>query len=202
MMTPQADLSSLDPDPLVQFQRWFKEASETVQPHPEAMSLATVSSDGSVSNRIVLLKGCDPRGFVFFTNYESRKSVELGKNNAAAATFYWPFIDRQVRIEGSVTRTSREESEAYFATRPRGSQLGAWASPQSREIQSRTELEDNLAELEQRFAEQLIPCPPNWGGFVIEPVTIEFWQNRENRLHDRFLYTRERDGWKRSILAP
>ncbi len=201
-MTPQLDLSSLDTDPLVQFQRWFNEAAKTAQPLPEAMSLATVSTDGRVSNRIVLLKGCDSRGFVFYTNYDSRKSAELGQNNSAAATFYWPFINRQVRIEGRVTRTSREESEAYFATRPRGSQLGAWASPQSREIQSRAELENRLAEFESRFGEGLVPCPPNWGGFVIEPLTIEFWQSRENRLHDRVLYTREGDGWRTTILAP
>ena len=201
-MTPQFDLSSLDADPIVQFQRWFNEAAETVQPLPEAMSLATVSANGRVSNRIVLLKGCDPRGFVFFTNYESRKSIELSQNNSAAATFYWPFIERQVRIEGRVTKTSREESEAYFATRPRGSQLGAWASPQSREIESRAELEERLAELERRFAEGPVPCPPNWGGFLIEPLTIEFWQNRDNRLHDRVLYTREAGAWKRAVLAP
>ena len=200
---PQVDMDSLDQDPIEQFHLWFAEVTRTEQPNPEAMALATVSPEGRVSNRIVLLKGCDSRGFVFFTNYESRKSDELGEYSWAALTFYWPFLDRQVRIEGQVTRVPRDESEAYFATRPRGSQLGAWASPQSRVIASRAELENRLLEVDKQFQDVPIPCPPNWGGYRIRPLTIEFWQSRENRLHDRVLYSLQGDGsWQKSLLAP
>ena len=195
--------SDVDPDPIRQFHLWFEQAVKANELDPDAMALSTASSEGRVSSRIVLLKGCSERGFVFYTNYESRKSDELGENPWAALTFYWRVLHRQARIEGRVERVSPEESAEYFATRPRGSQLGAWASPQSREISDRSELEKRVAELERRFDDGPIPCPPNWGGFLLRPVSIEFWQGRENRLHDRVLYTRHADGdWRISQLAP
>jgi pyridoxamine 5'-phosphate oxidase len=195
--------SDVDPDPLRQFHLWFDQAVKANELDPDAMTLSTASSEGRVSSRIVLLKGCSERGFVFYTNYESRKSGELGENPWAALTFYWRVLHRQVRIEGRVEKVSLEESAEYFATRPRGSQLGAWASPQSQEISDRSELEKRVAELERRFDDGPIPCPPNWGGFLLRPVSIEFWQGRENRLHDRVLYTRHADGdWRISQLAP
>jgi pyridoxamine 5'-phosphate oxidase len=189
-------------DPIAQFKEWFREAMQSEQPDPEAMTLSTLAPDGRVSARIVLLKGCDARGFVFFTNYESRKSREIAGHPQASLTFFWPGLQRQVRIEGEIEKTSAEESASYFQTRPRGSQLGAWASPQSETIRSRDELESRLASIEARFAGQPIPCPPFWGGFRLRPDHIEFWQGRESRLHDRILY-KLRDGvWQISRLAP
>jgi pyridoxamine 5'-phosphate oxidase len=196
------DEDSVDEDPIAQFQKWFDEIVRVEQPDPDAMTLSTVSVKGEVSARVVLLRGLDERGFVFFTNYESRKSRELLANPRAALTFFWGSLNRQVRIEGYVEKVSRQESEDYFQTRPPGSQIGAWASPQSEEIAGRTTLDRLFAETEQRFKGNPIPCPPFWGGFRLNPVRIEFWQGRENRLHDRILYTSDRGRWDLSRLAP
>jgi pyridoxamine 5'-phosphate oxidase len=196
------DEGSVERDPILQFKKWFAESVSCSQPDPEAMTLSTVSSAGDASARIVLLRVVDLRGFVFFTNYESRKSRDLISNPRAALTFYWSSLNRQVRIEGLVERVSREESEEYFQTRPRGSQLGAWASPQSEEIANRSSLDRLLTEIERKFEGQPIPCPPFWGGFRLQPSRIEFWQGRENRLHDRILYLLNNERWLISRLAP
>jgi pyridoxamine 5'-phosphate oxidase len=189
-------------DPLNQFKRWFDEAVQSSQPDVEAMTLSTATPDGRVAARIVLLKGCDERGFVFFTNYESRKSREMMINPRVALTFYWHTLHRQVRIEGVVEKVTPEESEEYFQTRPRGSQIGAWASPQSEEIANRAGLEQRVNETEARFKDQPINCPPFWGGFRVKPERIEFWQGRESRLHDRILYALLDNEWRISRLAP
>lgn len=196
------DENSVAADPIVQFQNWFKNAVEAGQVDPEAMMLSTVNSQGRPSGRVVLLKRCDEHGFVFFTNYDSRKSREMIAHPQVALTFYWPVIHRQVRIEGVAQKVPAKESEEYFKTRPRGSQLGAWASPQSEIINSRDMLEKRLAEIEERFADQAIPCPTFWGGFRVKPDMIEFWQGRENRLHDRILYTLQDGRWQICRLAP
>ncbi|RDI75609.1 pdxH: pyridoxamine 5'-phosphate oxidase [Gaiella occulta] len=198
------DVDDLDPDPHVQFERWFAEASAAGVPYPEQMALATAAADGAPSVRMVLLKGHDPRGFVFYTNRESRKAVELEANPRAAIVLHWELQDRQVRVEGTVVRVDDDESFAYFRTRPRGSRLGAWASPQSRPLASRDELLRRYAEVERRFAgEEEVPLPPFWGGYRIVPDTIEFWQGQQSRLHDRVLYTRAADGgWQRRRLGP
>ncbi|MEP7271526.1 MAG: pyridoxamine 5'-phosphate oxidase [Acidobacteriota bacterium] len=202
-LTGHLDPGSVASEPIKQFQIWFDEAVQAQQPEPEAMALATASAEGRISNRIVLLKGCDDRGFTFFTNYESRKSSELTEDSWAALTFFWQGLHRQVRVEGRVNRVTQEESAAYFATRPRGSQLGAWASPQSKQIASRSELLKRLADIEARFQDGPVPCPPNWGGIRVSPLAVEFWQGRESRLHERVLYTRQEDGgWRISLLAP
>lgn len=188
-------------DPFDQFKLWFEEAMLAEQPDVEALTLST-AVEGRISGRIVLLKGFDASGFVFFTNYESRKSRELEANPQAALTFYWHTLNRQVRIEGAVEKTSRLESEDYFRTRPRGSQIGAWASPQSDQITSREMLEHRVAEIEARFGDAEIPCPPFWGGWRLRPVLIEFWQGRESRLHDRIVYQKENGAWRIVRLAP
>jgi len=197
------DESSVDPDPVRQFQQWFEEAIKAEVPDLNAMTLATATPDGKASARIVLLKGFDERGFVFFGNYQSRKGRELTSNPSAALTFYWSPLNRQVRIEGAAEKVSAQESDEYFQTRPRGSQLSALVSPQSEVIASRAELEKKITELEQRFQNQPLPCPPHWGGFRVKPVSLEFWQGRESRLHDRILYTRHSEGrWTICRLAP
>ncbi len=194
--------SSVDRDPMAQFGNWFQEILRVEQPDPEAMTLSTATPDGRVSGRVVLLKGFDEQGFVFFSNYQSRKGNEIESNPYAALTFYWFSLNRQVRIEGRVERVSARESAEYFQTRPYGSQLGAWASPQSREIQSREMLETRLAEIDQRFKAEQIFCPPFWGGYRVRPLALEFWQGRENRLHDRILYTLNEGHWRITRLAP
>jgi pyridoxamine 5'-phosphate oxidase len=194
--------SQVDGDPVTQFNKWFDEAVRSEQPDAEAMTLSTSTADGRVAARVVLLKGCDERGFAFFTNYESRKSREMMVNPHVALTFYWHTLHRQVRIEGLAEKVSPDESEEYFQTRPRGSQLGAWASPQSEEIGDREELERRVEEIEARFENRPINCPPFWGGFRVRPERIEFWQGRENRLHDRILYVLRDNEWRISRLAP
>jgi pyridoxamine 5'-phosphate oxidase len=198
------DESSVGPDPIAQFGHWFEEALKAEVMEPNAMSLATASADGAPSARVVLLKGYDERGFVFFTDYRSRKSEELEANPRAALVFYWAELDRQVRITGGVSLTTHEESERYFKTRPLGSQLGAWASHQSSVIPGRAALEADLREIEERFGDGDVPLPAHWGGYRVVPDTIEFWQGRENRLHDRIRYVRVAGGkgWKVERLSP
>ncbi len=192
----------LDADPIRQFSKWFKQALTADVAEPNAMTLATASPDGDPSGRIVLLKGFDKNGFTFFTNYRSRKARNLDRNPRACLVFFWKELERQVRIHGFVERISREESQIYFHSRPTGSQLGAWVSEQSRRIPDRRFLEDRLAEIRKRFDNQEIPLPDFWGGFRLRPESIEFWQGRPNRLHDRFLYTRKGSEWTRERLAP
>jgi pyridoxamine 5'-phosphate oxidase len=194
--------SAAHDDPLIQFDRWFSQALGASVLEPNAMTLATIDAEGMPSARIVLLKGFDARGFVFFTNYDSHKGKELAKTPRAALVFFWPELERQVRIVGAVERVSRDESEIYFHSRPPGSQLGAWASEQSAVIASRQVLEDRLVALEEQYRGREVPVPPHWGGFRVVPKTIELWQGRPNRLHDRLLYTRDGESWRRERLAP
>ena len=197
---PRLDRASLAPDPVAQFGRWWDEATAEV-PLPDAMCLATTDADGWPDARMVLLKGFDERGFRFFTNYESRKAGQLD-SSAAALVVYWREQDRQVRVRGAVVRLGAEESDEYFATRPRESQLGAWASPQSRPLADRAELDARLAEAKERFADGPVERPPHWGGFVVRHEEVEFWQGQVGRLHDRFRYSREGTGWAVTRLAP
>ena len=192
----------VDANPIRQFERWFSDATAAEVPEPNAMTLATATRDGVPSARIVLLKGVDEHGFVFYTDYRSRKGVELTENPLAALTFLWKEIERQVRITGAVARVSSAESEAYFQTRPAGSRLGAWASTQSSVIASRAQLEERLQEVSERYPDGNVPLPSHWGGFRVEPDEIEFWQGRPNRLHDRLRYTRAQSGWTIVRLSP
>ena len=192
----------LDDDPVAQFRAWLSQARDAGISFPEAMTLATADARGRPSARTVLLRGIDELGFVFFTNYDSRKATELAENPNAALTFLWKELERQVCVVGTVARTSDEESEAYFRTRPREARLGAWTSLQSRPVGSRDELDAAFRELEVRFPGEDVPLPPHWGGFRLRPDTIEFWKGRAHRLHDRFRYTRGEDGWDRVRLWP
>ena len=219
------DRADMDADPLRQFQVWFDAAAATSggrfrkfcvdifkafaalfgakSIEANAMSLATVGGDGQPSVRTVLLKGVDSRGFVFYTNYSSRKGREISENPSAALVFYWPEMERQVCVAGEVSQISREESEAYFRTRPRASRIGAWASDQSAVVSGRGELEEKFREIEKRFAGKEIPIPPNWGGYLLKPARIEFWQGRASRMHDRICYTRDEKGqWRVERLSP
>jgi pyridoxamine 5'-phosphate oxidase len=189
-------------DPIAMFHSWFEDARGSGILLPERMAVATATSDGAPSVRVMLLKGVDERGFVFYTNYESRKGSELDDNPRAALSFHWPILERQVRVEGQVDRLAPEESEAYFHTRPRGSQIGAWASTQSADLESREELERRVREHEETFRGREVPLPPYWGGYRVSPERIEFWQGKLNRLHDRLLYTRVEDGWEVRRLNP
>ncbi|KAA9325815.1 pyridoxamine 5'-phosphate oxidase [Hymenobacter busanensis] len=196
--------AAADADGLRQFRRWLDEALQAQLDEPTAMTVATVGPDGQPSARIVLLKGLpDDAGFLFYTNYDSRKGQEMATTPKAALTFFWPGLERQVRVEGTVEKAPEAQSTEYFQSRPRSSQVGAWASPQSQPIASREVLEQREAEIEQRFAGQdPLPRPPHWGGYVVRPHRIEFWQGRPSRLHDRLLYEKTATGWQRSRLAP
>ena len=201
--------SELEADPIEQFCKWFSDMRAKIGPSVEglrdinAMTLATVGGDGRPSARIVLLKGVDERGFIFFTNYSSRKGKELGQNPAAALVFYWPELERQVCVSGTVTKISDAESELYFNSRPRGSRLAAWASRQSEAVADRATLETEWKRLEEKYPGESVPKPPHWGGFVVSPDRIEFWQGRPSRLHDRFVYEKAANGgWKIERLGP
>ena len=195
--------SDLDKNPFVQFARWFEEAKQKQPELPESMTVSTCGENGAVSSRVCLLKGFDEHGFVFYTNYQSRKGAQIAENPRVSLCFFWTALDRQVRIEGAVVKTTEQESDAYFATRPRGSQLGAWASMQSTVICGRGDLDRRFAELEASYRERQIPRPPHWGGYRVIPLEIEFWQGRADRLHDRFVYRlREPKDWVIERLSP
>ncbi len=198
----QLDESEVDKNPFVQFGFWFNDALEAEVNEPNAMILSTVSSEGKPSSRVVLLKGFDENGFTFFTNYKSRKALHMETNPFASLLFFWPELERQVRIEGEIIKVSPEESDEYFNSRPEGSKIGAWASPQSSVIKSRGFLESIKMVIEDKFANRPISRPPNWGGFRLKPNLIEFWQGRPNRLHDRVQYSLSNGNWKIERLAP
>lgn len=191
-------------DPFQQFTYWFKEAEEASIPEPNAMILATSTTDGRPSARVVLLKGVEEQGFVFYTNYESRKGRDMAENPHVALVFNWLALHRQIRIEGLIEKVLPETSTAYFQSRPKGSQIGAWASPQSQFITSREILRENVQQLEAKYEqENVLPRPPHWGGYRVRPYCVEFWQGRTSRLHDRLLYSLESGGqWKIERLAP
>ena len=192
-------------DPIVLFRQWLADAQALPReqvPEPTAFALATSAENGQPSTRMLLLKGVDDDGFVFYTNLESRKGRELAGNRRAAMGFHWPTLERQVRIEGRVAPVSDVDADAYFATRARGSQIGAWASRQSRPMERATDLDTRVAEFERKFEGQSVPRPPYWSGFRLEPSSIEFWSGRPNRLHDRQLFVREGDGWRVQLLYP
>jgi len=215
MSAPATDLAQLRVDykraalserdaasnPFDQFARWFDEAVAAALPEPNAMTLATVDATGQPAARIVLLKGIDERGLVFHTNYDSRKGREMAAGSRVALLFFWAELQRQVRVEGRAERASPEESDAYFAARPRASQLSAWASPQSAEVQDRAWLEAQVASVQARFSSQ-VPRPPDWGGVRVVPSCFEFWQGRESRLHDRLVWSKEGDRWTIRRLGP
>ena len=194
--------ATADRDPIDLFGEWFEAATEAGLYLPEAMTLATCTPDGRPSARMVLLKGFDARGFVFYTNYGSRKAVELIENPHAALVLHWGVLQRQVRIEGTVTKVSEEESYAYFSSRARGSRIGAWASKQSALLEERQTLEERVKEYEKQFEGSDVPLPPFWGGFRIAPARVEFWQGRANRLHDRLVFVQGTDGWETVRLYP
>lgn len=194
--------AELHPDPLVQFQTWLAEAQACGILEPNAMTLSTVDAEGQVWSRIVLLKACDVRGFAFFTSYEGFKAGHMKACPRVALTFWWGALERQVNVTGRVSRTPREESLRYFASRPRTSQLGACASRQSARLANRAELEERYRRVEAEFSGEEVPCPEEWGGYVVDPQSIEFWQGRRSRLHDRFRFTRLDSGWRLERLAP
>ncbi|MBS1488678.1 MAG: pyridoxamine 5'-phosphate oxidase [Bacteroidetes bacterium] len=197
------DISSIDADPMRQFGKWFEEAVAANHPEPNALTLSTVSADGRPSARIVLLKGIENKKFIFYTNYQSQKGKELDNNPACALTFFWPALERQVRVEGIVGRCSEETSLTYFQSRPYESQIGAWASPQSTVIANRNILEERVRQLHKKYeGKEKLPKPKQWGGFEVDPLKIEFWQGRPSRLHDRIVFTKIDGQWQIHRLAP
>ena len=197
------DEAAAGEDPLALLRRWLAEATAAGLHEPNALVLSTVGADGAPSARMVLLKAIEPDGLVFFTNYQSRKAADLAANPAAALLLPWHALQRQVRVEGRAVRLPRARNEAYFAGRPRGAQLGAWASPQSRLVPDRADLEQRYRQVAGTFADtDAVPCPPYWGGYRVEPGVVEFWQGRRDRMHDRLRYLRDGSGWSRSRLAP
>jgi pyridoxamine 5'-phosphate oxidase len=197
------DQTEVNKNPIVQFEKWFDEAITSKALEPNAMTLSTITEVGKPSARIVLLKGVESNRFLFYTNYQSQKGKELDANPACALTFFWPELERQVRIEGVCTRVDEATSDTYFKSRPRGSQLGAWASPQSTLIKNRELLEARVKELEKRFeGKEMLPKPKQWGGYAVEPLEIEFWQGRQSRLHDRIVYYKTDGNWTIHRLAP
>lgn len=199
---PPLDEKSVEKDPMRQFASWYADAERAGIRHPMAMTLATTTPDGAPSARIVLLKQSDERGFVFYTNYRSRKGRELDANPRASLVFFWDALDRQVRVEGSIAKVSVDESDAYFATRPRESQIGAHASSQSEPVADRAALDAATAAAAARFAGGAVPRPAHWGGYLVAPLMIEFWQGRDGRLHDRIRYDRDAAGWRIQRLQP
>lgn len=197
------DTNSVAPDPITQFAKWFDEAINSKALEPNAMSLATLAESGTPTSRIVLLKGVENGQFVFYTNYQSQKGKELEANPACSLNFFWPELERQVRIEGVAIRVSAEASDAYFQSRPRESQIGAWASPQSSLIKDRVILEERVKQIQEKYKDlKVLPRPKQWGGYGITPFEIEFWQGRPSRLHDRIVYTLVEKKWKLNRLAP
>ena len=196
------ELESLPADPVVLFRRWFDDAASAGIRLPNAIALATASAEGRPSIRHVLLRGIEDRGFVFYTNYGSRKGAELAQNPRAAFSIYWRELDRQISVTGDVSRVSEQESDAYFATRPREARLGAWASRQSAALPSRDELLERFAAVDAEYPGDHVPRPPFWGGYRIEPIAVEFWRGRQYRLHDRFVYRRDGEGWTIRRLSP
>ena len=196
------DERDVDPDPFRQFGRWFDEAVAVRVPEPNAMTLATVDPAGRPSARIVLLKAVDGRGFTFYTNYQSRKARELPAGSRAALLFFWPELERQVRVEGAIEKVDDATADAYWASRPRLSRVGAWASPQSEPLRNRAALEARFAEAEARFPGDSVPRPPHWGGYRLVPDAFEYWQGRASRLHDRLIFQRENASWRIGRLAP
>ena len=197
------DIREVALDPIQQFEVWFKEALDSEVKEPNAMTVATTNSEGQPSARIILLKGFDEKGFVFYTNYNSKKGIELAQNPNVALVFLWKELERQIRIEGVTKKVSSIQSTEYFQSRPKGSQIGAWASPQSQIVESRLQLENNYEELKEKYKNKLIlPKPTHWGGYVVQPKLIEFWQGRSSRLHDRICYTAQGEQWSIERLAP
>ncbi len=196
------EIDNLDANPIVQFRFWLNEALHSGIDEPTAMVLSTSTSDGKPSSRVVLLKNLDEDGFTFFTNYESKKGLQIGSNPFGSLLFFWPQLERQVRIEGKIFQTLRHESDEYFTARPEGSKIGAWSSPQSRRIPSREYLENLQKDYMNMFRTRTLGRPENWGGYKLVPYLVEFWQGRENRLHDRFEYSRKDNMWEINRLAP